>query len=133
MRYASCLIACVLLTSAAPSPAAALQRPAPPACAGVIDIVRVSTVKPGKMDTFLKAVEAQTAWYKQQGTTDEISVIRLVDTKTGGYSDTEVMTSHTEPDGQEGKRAPNAGYEAFVALFRASSDIQQQFIGCKQK
>jgi hypothetical protein len=111
----------------------AAQRPAMPPCAGTPEILRVSTIKPGKMDKFVEAVAAQTAWYKKHGTTDEIALIRVLDTKTGAFSTTEAITTHTEPVGEEDKRKSDAGFDAFVALFRESSDVKQQFFGCKVK
>ncbi len=95
----------------------------------MINIVRVSDIKPGMMDTFLKAVAAQKAWYKQAGTKDEISVMRIADMKTGAYSETEAITTHTSmPNSTPAKH--DAGYDAFVALFTQSSTIKTQYLTC---
>ncbi|AFL88237.1 hypothetical protein Terro_1951 [Terriglobus roseus DSM 18391] len=129
MRLVASLMVCSTVAFASLS--AAAQQPAMPSCPGTPEIVRVSTIKPGKMDKFLEAVAAQAKWYKQQGTTDEISVLRVMDTNTGAWSATEALTTHTEPAGQDAKRAHNAGYDAFVSLFRESSDVKAQYVGCR--
>lgn len=108
------------------------QRPASmPACDGGYNIVRASDIKPSKFETFLSAVSAQKAWYKKAGAADEISVLRVVDPKTGAFSETEALTFHK----QAGANSPahDAGYDAFVALFQQSSTIKAQYIACEAK
>jgi hypothetical protein len=132
MRLIACLIVCS--TFAATAMNAAAQQPGTMAvCVGTPEIIRVSTIKPGTMDKFLEAVAAQAAWYKQQGTSDQIEVVRILDPKAGAWSATEAITTHTEPAGEESKRAHNPGYDAFVAKFRESSDIKLQYVGCRLK
>jgi hypothetical protein len=133
MRAASCLFALTLLSPLVLStPAAAQQPSAMPACAGAYNTVRVSEIKPEMMDTFLQAVAAQKAWYKKAGTTDQISVMRVIDRKTGTYSTTEALTTHTQAVGTT--RAPgDAGFDAFVALFNKSSTIKMQYVTCEEK
>lgn len=64
-----------------PTPAVAQQAPAaaPIPCDGRLNVVRLSDIKPGMMDQFLKAVAAQQAWYKAAGTTDKIGVMRILE------------------------------------------------------
>jgi hypothetical protein len=88
----------------APPPVAAQQAAAPgmsSGYAGNVNIVRISEVKPGMMDKFLGAVAAQQAWYKNAGTPDEISVMRVMeqnpDTKAWTLSDTQAITTHVMP------------------------------------
>ncbi|HZL50109.1 MAG TPA: hypothetical protein VFC37_04085 [Terracidiphilus sp.] len=88
----------------APQQAAAQQTAAPAmssGCTGNVNIVRISEVKPGMMDKFLGAVAAQQAWYKNAGTPDEISVMRVMeqnpDTKAWALSDTQAITTHVMP------------------------------------
>jgi hypothetical protein len=127
MRLARLLLALTALTVSltpvlAPASAAA-QGPAssaPLPCTGTVNIVRVSEIKPGMMPTFLKAVTAQQAWYKQAGTTDEIGLMRIMvqnpDTKAFSVSETEAITTHTQPAVSRAATR-DAGFDAFVALF----------------
>lgn len=131
MRFICCAVAGVVLGLASSSFAAA-QMPAAPPCAGRINIVRVSEIKPGMMDAFDKAVAAQKAWYQSTGTQDEITVIHVFDTKTGEYMKNEALTTHSQvPDSPRPKH--DAGYDAFVALFNSSSTIKSSYVGCEQK
>ena len=125
MRISSCLLAMTLLMPTA----ASAQAPSRLPCDGTYNVVRISDVKPGMMDTFVKAVMAQKAWYKQAGTTDEISLMRIADPKTGAYSETEAITTHTTAtDAQSAKQ--DAGYDAFVAMYKESSTIKAQYFTC---
>lgn len=135
MRLASCLFAALLIAPISiPSAPVAAQQPfklAP--CEGKYNFVRVSEIKPGMMPKFLEAVAAQKAWYKKQGKSDEISVMRVIDTKTGTYSETEAVTTHVS-NPEDGHRPPrDAAYDAFVALFRASSDIKSEYFTCSAR
>lgn len=123
----------------APMPAVA-QQPAGSSmsstCSGNINIVRVSEINPGKMDKFLSAVAAQQAWYKNAGTPDEISVMRVMDqnpdTKAWSLSETQAITTHIEPS--HAKSLPHdAAWDAFVALFKDSSTIKTQYLTCVAK
>jgi len=137
MRLASCLFASAVLISSLSLPIApvAAQQPTNkmPACEGNYNVVRVSEINPGMMPKFLEAVAAQQAWYKKAGTSDKIGVMRIIDMKTRTYSETEAMTTHlSTPD--SGPRPPHdAGYDAFVALFRASSTIKSEYVACMAK
>src|ERR1039457_819759 len=83
-----------------PTPAVAQQAPAfaqfP--CSGKVNVIRISDIKPGMMDQFLKAVAAQQAWYKAAGTPDEIGVMRILErdptTKAYTVSKTQAITTH---------------------------------------
>jgi hypothetical protein len=120
----------------APQQAAAQQTAAPAmssGCTGNVNIVRISEVKPGMMDKFLGAVAAQQAWYKNAGTPDEISVMRVMeqnpDTKAWALSDTQAITTHVMPARTQ-SLPHDAAWDAFVALFKDSSTIKTQYIGC---
>jgi hypothetical protein len=111
---------------------AAAQQAMP--CKGTINIVRISEIKPGKLDTFLQAVAAQKAWYAKAGTNDVITVMRIMDQgtdKSYKLSETQAITTHTE-DTSRGPNGPahDAGYDAFVALFKDSSTIKTAYIAC---
>ena len=119
-----------------PLPAVAQQTPAPSmssTCTGNVNIVRVSDIKPGMMDKFLDAVAAQQAWYKNAGTPDEISVMRLMDqnsdTKAWTLSDTQAITTHIMPARSQ-SLTHDAAWDAFVAMFKDSSTIKTQFLTC---
>jgi hypothetical protein len=132
MRGTTCLFACLLFGASLAAPTfTTAQRAAPTACSGVTNVVRVSEIQPGKVETFLSAVTAQRAWYKQAGTADEIVLLRVVDTKTGSFSETEALTFHKV----SGAKAPagDAAYDAFVALYKQSSTIKSQWITCETK
>ena len=118
----------------APAPALAQQSAPLPECKGEVHIVRLSEVKPGKMDTFLKAAADQQAWYKGKGGPDQIVVMRVMKQaadKSWAYSDTETLTDHIEPaDRKPGAMAHDAAYDAFVALFKDSSTIKNEYVTC---
>jgi hypothetical protein len=123
-----------------PAPAAAQQAPAaatPPLCTGDVHIVRVSEIKPGMMSKFLDAVAAQKAWYKNAGSPDEIYAMRLEvqnpDTKAYSFSETQALTNHIIPTGRGKGPAHDAGYDAFVALFKDSSTITSEYVTCVAK
>ena len=136
MRLATCLLAFAAfatpLMSSAPSAAQQTRTPLP-ACDGNYNIVRLSDIKPGMFQKFLDAVAAQKAWYQKAGRTDEITVMRIIDLKSGSYSTTQAITTHIEPAGSPIGVTHDAGYDAFVALFRASSDIKTEYFTCMAK
>ena len=97
------------------------------ACPGKQNIVRISEIKPGMMSKFEEAVAAQAAWYKKVGSTDEIRLLQVVDTKAHTLSTTEALTEHIS---SEKSPAHDAGFDAFVALFNASSTIKTTYVTC---
>jgi hypothetical protein len=141
MRLASYLLAFTAFLSPltlSPSPLTAQQHTAPLACNGTYNTVRVSEIKPGMMPKFHEAVAAQKAWYKKTGTPDEISVMRIIernpDTKVAAYSETQAITTHTRPGNSAAQRpAEDAGYAAFVALYKESSTIKTEYVTCVAK
>jgi hypothetical protein len=136
MRLASILLA--LTTIASPlafTPAAAFgqagsAKPLPP-CNGTYDIVRVSEIKSGQMQKFIEAVTAQQDWYKQKGLIDQIILDRVVDEKTGGWSETMAITRHTGVDNSGASRPQDDSYKAFVAMFNATSTIKATYYACQ--
>ena len=125
-----------VLTPLGSKQAAAQQAPAAaPLCTGMMNIVRVSEIKPGMMSKFMEAVAAQQAWYTSKGTPDKIDVMRLMEqdaTKKWSFSETQVLTNHIEPAIRPSGKGPahDAGYDAFVALFRESSTIKSEYVSC---
>ena len=128
-------LAASLTPALAPAPAAAQPAPAAIPCTGNINVVRISEVKPGMMDKFLQAVAAQKAWYKNAGTPDRIGVMRILDrdpnTKAYTLSESQAITTHVEPANSKAP-AHDAAFDAFVALFSASSTIKTQYLTCME-
>jgi hypothetical protein len=102
-------------------------------CTGNLNLVRLSDIKPGMMDQFLKAVADQTAWYKKAGLKDRISVMRVMEqdpaTKAWKFSATKTITTHIMPAGREAIKH-DADWDAFVAEFSASSTIEKSYVAC---
>ena len=119
------------------TPAAAQQSANRVACNGNYNVVRISEIKPGMMQKFLDAVAAHQAWYKKAGTPDQITVMRLIDrnsdTKVSSYSETQVMTFHVEPADRTQGPPHDAGYDAFVTLYKESSTIKSEYLTCMTK
>jgi hypothetical protein len=128
MRLASAVFASTLLLV---SISAVAQDRKMPACEGVLNVVRSSEIKPGKLDVFLKAVADQRAWYKNAGSQDEIRLLRVIDVKTGEYSATEALTAHTQTTAAPPKQ--DEGFAAFVKEFGESSTITKQWFTCETK
>lgn len=82
--------------------------------------MRISKVKPGKMDVFKKAMADQRAWYTSHGMT--MNQLKAGPTFTGaGLSADQMVTIHLNSPSQ--RPDGDAGYNAFVAELRDSSDI----------
>jgi hypothetical protein len=110
---------------------------APPACNGDYAIVRVSTIKPGAMEGFMKAVEAHKAWYRSRGFNDNVIVasrVILTDPQTHAmkYSDAEVVTYHVRPPGVK-QANRDAAWDAYVKMYRDTSDIKTEYYTCMPK
>lgn len=123
---------------------AALQIPSAlaqgmPACNGDVDIVRVSTIKPGAMQGFMAAVAAHKAWYRSHGFNDNAIVsarviVRNEKTKAFSYSETEVVTQHIRPPGPEKTAAKrDAAWDAYVKQYRDTSDLKSEYTTCMPK
>ena len=107
-----------------------------PTCDGDYSVVRVSTVKPGKMQAFLKAVADHKQWYRSHGIKDNIIVASRVverdsDTHALRYSETEIVTLHIHTPADEGQH--DAAWDAFVAEYRDASDIKSEYRTCMPK
>lgn len=134
----------VILLSAWPKPGhsqgAASAQPvpananAPLPCTGNIDVIRLSDVKQGMMLKFIEAAALQQAWYRKAGTLDHIEVKRVAErdpaTRLFRISETQAVTSHIEPARREGDPPHDAGYDAFVAMYKESSTIKIEYRVC---
>lgn len=137
LLLALAVIATTLSPAFCPSPAAAQQAPAartPMPCSGSLNIVRISDVKPGMMDKFLKAVAAQQTWYKNAGMPDQIGLMRILvqdpATKAYSVSDSQAITTHIIPASSGKGPTHDAAWDAFVAMFSASSSIKTSYTTC---
>jgi hypothetical protein len=134
MRFMLLLCSFLVLQSA---PALAQHRL--PACNGSVAIVRVSEIKPGGMKGFLAAVSAHKAWYRNNGVkNDDFLVSRVIakDEKTGDwkYSDSEVITYHTNPPEDNPKLPRNdAAWKAYVKMYNDVSTVKSISLSCMPK
>ena len=106
-----------------------------PACHGSYEIVRTSTIKPGKMDLFLKAVRDHQAWYVAHGKRDRIMVGRvLTHEDASGLSPTTAMTFHTDMStlGPPPHAADDTAWNAYVAEYQASADLTDMKPICRE-
>jgi ABC-type nitrate/sulfonate/bicarbonate transport system substrate-binding protein len=126
MKSASALALSLTFAAAAASPALAARLPD---CPGDYAVIRTSTVKPGKLDEFLKAVRDNQAWYASHGLPDRILFGHLADrdaqgVPTGAFSPNLVTTIHTSrPPTPPAVAADDAQWQAFVAEYEDSSDL----------
>ncbi|HEV3333504.1 MAG TPA: hypothetical protein VG096_21115 [Bryobacteraceae bacterium] len=117
----------------------AFAQNAPPPCDGDLALVRVLTIKPGRMQGFLAAVAAHKAWYRNHGYKDNIIVAsRVIEANehTGAmkYSDSEVVSYHVRPPSAaqtEPKR--DAAWDAYVKQYRDTSEVKAQYMTCMPK
>jgi len=120
-------------------PAAFSQTPAPLPCDGAVTRVRVSTIKPGMMPQFEKAVAANLAWYRGKGiTTNNIVLAKVIDrdaaTKSYKFSESEAMTYHfNPPQATSSSPEPDDAYKAFVQMYNDSSTIKAEYTVCMPK
>lgn len=130
MRFA--LVTAALALAALP---AFSQTP----CDGTPTVIRVSTIKPGAMQTFMAAVAAHKAWYRTNGVNDNdiyTTPVLLRDAANGGWkaSETEVISFHVRPPSRE--RTPKRGdaaWNAYVKQYRDSSEIKNEYMTCLPK
>src|ERR1700743_3341436 len=122
---------------AAALPAAAQNADACPA-GQVFSVVRMSTIKPtGSMDGFNEAVRDHVKWYRDHGyTTNDIASHPVLETKdqgqTGTVSKTQVFSIHKN-DPHVPRDKYDAAWSAYVAKYRANSDITNEMFVCLPK
>lgn len=103
-------------------------------CPGNIDIVRVNRLKPGAtMAQFEDAVAAHVAWYRSHNVgSNTIVVAKVLNRDARGgitVSPDEVMTIHLK-NPIVSLAQMDAGWDAYVAKYRAASDIVSETIVC---
>ncbi|MDB5738185.1 MAG: hypothetical protein JWO65_1853 [Sphingomonas bacterium] len=103
-----------------------------PKCDGTYATIRTSSILPGKMPLFEKAVADQAAWYAAHPNGSAAHLVRVLhtDPKTHAvaYSDDEAMTltTHNKP----GEPERDGAWAAFVAEFKASSKVKDEHRVC---
>jgi len=101
-------------------------------------IVRLSTIKPtGSMAGFAEAARDHLKWYRDHGyTANEITSYPVVETKDEGktwtVSQTQVFSIHRNDPGVPRDKIDDA-WNAYVAKYRANSDITSETIICMPK
>lgn len=99
-------------------------------CTGKPVTIRMSTIKPGQLALFKKAVADHQAWYAKNGNGTKVALLRL--TKRAGsttvYDDSEAMTVVTYDTKPQPAR--DAGYAAFVKAYQDSSTVKDEHRGC---
>lgn len=126
----------IILAAAAaiamPNVAAAQPKPVRLMCSqGELTRIRLSKIKPGgSIAGFRDAVAAHTRWYKAHGYRIQQRIAPVVSFGNAkrGTSEAEVMTFATSDDVPREKR--DAAWNAFVAKYRANSDIERETIVC---
>ena len=138
MRHLRLLLSAGLLCASF----AVAQNPAPPpssassVCSGTLTIVRISEVKPGKLDDFMAAVAAHQAWYRTNGvSTNKIYAARILEqdptSKEWKISETKVMTFHVNPPRSDSKLPRNDdAWKAYVQKYSDSSDLKTEYVTC---
>lgn len=117
-------------------PAAAATTPPDLCKGGQISVVRISTLKsPAARAQFDKATRAQAQWYRSHGFKKNrlfFGSVMTQDpaTKEWSVSQTEVFSLHTDAPGPATDKKKDAAYDAFVADYRASSDITTEKLVC---
>jgi hypothetical protein len=105
-----------------------------PSCSGNYEVVRTSTVKPGKMDLFLKAAQDHQDWYRAHGMKDRIIVGRVFsqDADSAGFSSSLAMTVHTDLSqmGPPAHAPDDAAWNHYVAEYKESSDLTNTAVVC---
>ena len=118
-------------------PAAAQINVACPA-GQVSAIVRMSAIKAtGSMDGFKEAARDHLKWYRDHGyTTNEIISYPVMETKDQGktwaVSQTQVFSIHKNDPGVPREKI-DAAWNAYVAKYRANSDITSETVICMPK
>jgi hypothetical protein len=126
-----------IVSLAAALPAAAQNADACPA-GQVFSVVRMSTIKPtGSMNGFFDAVHDHLKWYRDHGyTTNDIASHPVLETNDQGQtwtvSKTQVFSIHKN-DPHVPRDKYDAGWSAYVAKYRANSDITNEAFVCLPK
>ncbi len=107
-------------------------------CQGDLMVVRVSKLKPGAtFAQFDEAVAAHMAWYRSHGytkNTQTVSRVLVPNEKTRQLDispDLVLTVHHNDPSAPSAQH--DAAWTAYVAKYRAVSDIQSEQFACEPK
>lgn len=101
---------------------------------GQVSVLRISKLKSGDAKAqFDKAEKSQVAWYRSHGFSKNrvlVGAVMVQDktTKEWTVSPSEIVSLHTDAPGPAAKH--DAAYDAFVADYRAASDITTEMLVC---
>jgi len=128
----------IILAAAAavvlPNAAAAQRNPAGACSQGELTRIRLSKIKPGgSIAGFREAVAAHTRWYQAHGYRIEQRIAPVLVSSKGktSVSPDEVMTFASSDSVPREKH--DAGWAAFVAKYRANSDVERERVVCLPK
>lgn len=101
------------------------------ACSGKAVTIRTSSIKPGQLAAFRKAVADHQAWYASHRNGTRVALMRVTKRGAGGklsYDDTAMVTVVTYDTSPQ--PAHDAAYQAFVKGYQASSTVKDERRGC---
>lgn len=130
MLKVAAILSSLAIAGAAQVPVAA-QQSSDLQCTGKRVTIRLSAIKPGKLDLFKKAVADHKAWYAAHHSGTTTSMVRLIKSAGPGktaWDDAQVMTVTTYDTTSQ--PAQDAAYAAFVKEYRDSSDLKEEQRGC---
>jgi hypothetical protein len=122
------------LTAAVAALLAALPAAAqkPDECAGTLEVIRFSQLKPGKtIADFQKVVDQHMAWYRKHGYTQNRQIVAPVVT-VSGVNPNEIVTIHVNAPGLK-RDEHDAEWENFVDAYRAVSTVEAMHTVCLPK
>lgn len=133
MKQAAALaLAMALATTGATTGATAQTGPLGDlACSGKPVTIRMSSIKPGQLATFRKAVADHQAWYASHKNGTRVALMRVTKRGAGGklsYDDSAMMTVVTYDNTPQ--PAHDAAYTAFVKEYQDSSTVKDEHRGC---
>lgn len=116
---------------------AAHAETAGPCKDGALATIRTSKIT-GAKATFDEAVKDQADWYAARGSKDRIVLVDLItkdkDKKApDSISVTEAMTIHYYAGNVKAEVEHDDAWKAFVAKFRASSEVTSELVACLPK
>jgi hypothetical protein len=104
----------------------------PSDCAGTLEVIRFSALKPGKtIADFQKVVDQHMAWYRRHGYTQNRQIVAPVITMSGVNPD-EIVTIHVNAPGLK-LSDHDAEWENFVASYRDVSKLEAMRTVCLPK
>jgi len=121
-----------LLAGMAMTGAASAQQQGGVQCTGKQTTIRMSMIKPGKLDLFKKAVADHQAWYKSKGNGTTVSFVRQIKSGQGpaGWDDSMAMTIVVY-DTSKPRADQDDAYKAFVKEYADSSTLKDEHRGCQ--